>query len=297
MQWFRFYNDVINNPKVQCLPDDTFKAWVNILCLASQNDGKIPNLDYLSFALRMPLHAVTGHIDVLFAAGLIDEKNGQRTPHNWAKRQFKSDTSKDRVKRYRDRYKKQDRNVTVTPPEQIQNRADTEQKKKERLSAYSPIFEEAWKAYPTTPAMSKREGWKAWQKGSAPEADMLKAVKAYADSLKKPNAPFAAHFATFFNQHRYEGFTLTASVFDDPALTEMQSNLSGVQAELCEGLTPEIYQAWLSKAQVMDAGNQVKIYFPTAFQMDYFRTHYAGKAEQIVGKNVNCYMETTNTGS
>jgi hypothetical protein len=131
MQWFRFYNEVLNDPKVQCLPGDTFKAWVNILCLASQNDGVIPSIDDVTFALRLPLHDVTEHFDILFAAGLIDEKNGFRSPHNWKKRQFKSDTSNERVKRHRDRYKKRDRNVTVTPPDteqiQIQNRADSEQ--------------------------------------------------------------------------------------------------------------------------------------------------------------------------
>jgi len=34
--WFRFYNDALDNPKVQLLPSDLFKTWVNLLCIASR---------------------------------------------------------------------------------------------------------------------------------------------------------------------------------------------------------------------------------------------------------------------
>jgi len=32
-QWFRMYAEVLDDPKVQRLSGDEFKAWVNILCL------------------------------------------------------------------------------------------------------------------------------------------------------------------------------------------------------------------------------------------------------------------------
>ena len=41
-KWFRLYNDVINDPKVQRLDGETFKAWINILCLASKGGGVLP---------------------------------------------------------------------------------------------------------------------------------------------------------------------------------------------------------------------------------------------------------------
>jgi hypothetical protein len=41
-RWFRFYDDALNDPKVQKLSGDLFKAWVNILCLASKHGGELP---------------------------------------------------------------------------------------------------------------------------------------------------------------------------------------------------------------------------------------------------------------
>jgi hypothetical protein len=115
MQWFRFYNEVVNDPKVQCLSAETFKVWVNVLCLTSQNDGKIPSEHDLAFSLRLPFQSVSDHMEILYAAGLIDDKNGHKTPHNWQKRQFKSDTSTDRVKRFRNGQ----RNNKETPSETV----------------------------------------------------------------------------------------------------------------------------------------------------------------------------------
>jgi hypothetical protein len=39
MKWLRLYSDVVSDPKVQRLPGEKFKAWVNLLCVASQHDG------------------------------------------------------------------------------------------------------------------------------------------------------------------------------------------------------------------------------------------------------------------
>jgi hypothetical protein len=42
MKWLRLYSDVGSDPKVQRLPGDKFKAWINLLCVASQHDGILP---------------------------------------------------------------------------------------------------------------------------------------------------------------------------------------------------------------------------------------------------------------
>ena len=49
-KWFRFYGDALNDPKVQMLPPETFKSWVNVLCLASQNDGVLGTIDEIEGA-------------------------------------------------------------------------------------------------------------------------------------------------------------------------------------------------------------------------------------------------------
>lgn len=127
MRWFRFYDDVVNDPKVQSLPADLFKSWINILCVASKNGGVLPELSHLAFALRCDLDAVTEMSQALQQVGLLDKKGSKLIPHNWNKRQFKSDTSTDRTKRYRDRHK----NVTVTSQERPQI-TDTEQRQKQK---------------------------------------------------------------------------------------------------------------------------------------------------------------------
>lgn len=117
-RWFRFYDEALNDPKVQRLDGETFKAWINLLCLASQNDGKLPAADDIAFALRMDRNAVVTLLERLLNGGLIDRLNGgangyHYAPHGWSQRQYKSDTSNERVKRYRER----SRNVTETAPD------------------------------------------------------------------------------------------------------------------------------------------------------------------------------------
>jgi len=118
MRWFRFYDDAINDPKILKLPDNLFRIWVGILCAASKNDGKLPPTDDLALMIRIKPIKMHDAMEDLVKAGLIDTDGVISSPHNWDGRQFKSDVSNERVKRYRQRQ----RNVTVTPPdtEQIQ---------------------------------------------------------------------------------------------------------------------------------------------------------------------------------
>jgi predicted transcriptional regulator len=118
IRWFRFYDDALNSPKVQRLDGETFKVWVNLLCLASQNGGKLPHVDDIAFSLRMTQDAALTVVERLLNGGLIDKASGGANgytyaPHNWSERQYKSDTSTDRVKRFRKRSK----TVTETAPD------------------------------------------------------------------------------------------------------------------------------------------------------------------------------------
>jgi len=117
-RWFRFYAEALNDPKVQRLDGDTFKFWVNILCLASENDGRLPDVQDMAFALRMHENGCLTVLERLLNGGLIDRVNGgpsgwHYAPHGWQKRQYKSDGSTDRVKRFRQRSK----TVSETPPD------------------------------------------------------------------------------------------------------------------------------------------------------------------------------------
>lgn len=117
-RWFRFYAEALDDPKVQKLDGDTFKAWVNLLCVAARNDGFLPSVDDVAFSLRMTANGARTLLERLLNATLIDKCSGgadgyRYAPHGWHERQYKSDTSTDRVKRFRQRSKP----VPETPPE------------------------------------------------------------------------------------------------------------------------------------------------------------------------------------
>lgn len=117
-RWFRLYSELLNDPKVQRLDGEMFKGWINLLCIASANDGVLPSITDIAFALRVDENAAITLVERLLNGGLIDRLNGgpdgsRYAPHGWKQRQYKSDTSTDRVKRFRERSK----TVTVTPPE------------------------------------------------------------------------------------------------------------------------------------------------------------------------------------
>jgi len=102
--WFRFYHEALNDPKIQMLEATTFKGWINCLCLAAQNDGAIPNVDRLAFALRLSPNSARDLLDALILAELIDIRpDGTMEPHNWTARQYKSDVSTERVKKHREK--------------------------------------------------------------------------------------------------------------------------------------------------------------------------------------------------
>lgn len=139
-RWFRFYDAALDDPKVQRLTPEQFRLWVNLLCLANRNDGQLPKPEDAAFSLRMPVAEYGQMLRDLVHAGLFDKCGGTWEPHNWSFRQFKSDVSNERVKRYRDRKRNEECNVTVTPSE-TDTESDTESetdKREEGASAPPP---------------------------------------------------------------------------------------------------------------------------------------------------------------
>lgn len=137
-RWFRLYDDAINDPKLLKLPDNMRWIWVAMLCIASKNGGVLPPVDDVALSLRVPDAKAGEYITKLVKAKLFDRTDAGFIPHNWDGRQFKSDTSKERVKRHRENKRNVTDDVacnvtstvtdtvTVTPPEQ--SRAETESK-------------------------------------------------------------------------------------------------------------------------------------------------------------------------
>lgn len=124
-RWFRLYEDLVDDPKVQRLPLDHFRALINLWCLASRNGGCLPPVGDIAFSLRLPEKQASATIAALRLAGFIDDDETGSRPHNWRSRQFKSDVSNDRVRRHRQRQRNVTSSVSGTPPE-AETEAETE---------------------------------------------------------------------------------------------------------------------------------------------------------------------------
>jgi hypothetical protein len=252
-RWFRFYDDAVNDPKVQRLPGEKFKAWVNLLCLASRNEGVLPPLADIAFCLRMDEEIVSSLLDEFCSLLLLDpvefyEAPMSYEPHNWPARQYKSDvtdpTAPQRMKRYRDN-KRNDRNgtVTVTPTraetEQKQI-TETEKKKETREVALSSDFEfeDFWKLWPNK--VGKPAALKAFvsARRRAGIDAIVEGVFAYIRD--KPPDRSWLNPATFLNQNRWE---------DKPA--QVQNGKTSSISSACDNLV-QLVNAGFGRAAPQD---------------------------------------------
>src|SRR6476469_9994252 len=127
-RWWRAYDEAVDDPKLQQLRPELFKAWFNICCVTSQNGGKLPSLSSVAFKLRVKPDKARAIVEELKAADLIDDDGiGNLAPHNWSKRQYESDVSTETVKRFRERSRNVSSAVSETTPD-----TETEQIQKQR---------------------------------------------------------------------------------------------------------------------------------------------------------------------
>jgi len=111
------YAEVLEEPKVQRLSGEDFKGWVNLLCLTAKHDGRLPDISDIAFALRIDEKKAGKLVGRMISAGLLVRDETGLKPHNWDQRQYKSDVSTDRVKRFRERSKKRSGTEGETAPE------------------------------------------------------------------------------------------------------------------------------------------------------------------------------------
>ena len=149
MKWFRFYDEALDDPKVQRLSATMFRHWVNLLCLANRNPnrGTLPPLSDIAFGLRVNERKAQQIVDELVAVGLIDQREHETyEPHGWRGRQRTSDNVAERVAKHRSRNNdetlqetrsKQNGNVTETPSRARATETETETET-EKTSADAP---------------------------------------------------------------------------------------------------------------------------------------------------------------
>ncbi len=208
-RWFRFYDDAMHDAKLLRLSDATFRAWMTLLCVASKNDGALPPAEDIALTLRCKKPLVAGWITELVAAGLLDRTETGFVPHNWGDRQYKSDSSAERMKRHRDGKRDVTPTVTSDVTVTVQNRADTdtdtEQKEEPRevaLSSGPSDFDIFWQEWPNK--VGKPAAMKAIRSAlkRASFNDIMAGLRDYIRD-KPPDRPWL-NPATFLNQNRWE---------------------------------------------------------------------------------------------
>jgi hypothetical protein len=127
------YAEFEDDPKVQMLPEALQARLVKVFCTRCKEE-KLTDMQR-AFKWRISLEEVAETKKVFLANGFID---ADWNVINWNKRQFLSDSSTERVRKYRQALKQNetfhetDGNVTVTALEQ--NRADADQTQKRKDS-------------------------------------------------------------------------------------------------------------------------------------------------------------------
>ena len=177
--WFRMYREVLNNPKIQRLPAQLFKAWINLLC-TSDDDGRLPPAGDIAFLLRTDEETAARWLEHLVAARLIDQDGDDLLVHDWQSYQYSNDadpTAAERKKRQRDRAVAVTRDasrcvtrdmiVTVTRTD-TDTDTDTDQNRAEKAEAR----EQVRAAPPEPPPAESRTSRKA-AKGSRWPADAV----------------------------------------------------------------------------------------------------------------------------
>jgi hypothetical protein len=137
MQWFRLYSDITDNHKLRMLAFED--RWHFVAVLACNSAGLIKgDNEFLERSLAVKLGVQLRELDEI-KRRLMDVKLIDKSwkPIGWDERQYVSDSSANRTRKYREKQKlskgvtspKRHSDVTVTPPD---TDTDTEQKQKQK---------------------------------------------------------------------------------------------------------------------------------------------------------------------
>lgn len=135
MHWFRMWVDAIDDEKLRLLAFEDRWHFVAILCLKSSGllDEPPSDLRRQKICIKLGLDSLELETVMkrLVTVGLV---SSDLQPVKWNKRQFVSDSSTKRVRKFRERL----RNVSVAPSEDRLQKQNTETEKKEDRSARAP---------------------------------------------------------------------------------------------------------------------------------------------------------------
>lgn len=212
--WFRMYSEFSHDPKVQMMSEAMQRRYVMIMCLRCSNALVTLHETEIAFHLRITDDELAETKALFMEKGFIDE---QWNLLNWEKRQFASDSSRERVARHRAR-KKAESNADVTLQKRRSNALDTDTDT-EYISSEKPDdsaqhadpkpsdrFADFWKTYPSSPRKTaKSECAKRWKARKLDAiADQIISHVVTMSATKQWQDGFEPAPLTYINQRRWE---------------------------------------------------------------------------------------------
>ncbi len=114
--WLRLWVGITNSRKIQSLPDNLFRWWINLLCLSKEHNGLLPVASDIAWELRTSEVKVNQAISALMERGLVDAVEFGFAMHDWNEWQFTSDVSTERTRRFKERSRERQGNVPANVP-------------------------------------------------------------------------------------------------------------------------------------------------------------------------------------
>lgn len=239
--WIRLYSEIIDDPKVQLLEPEHFRMWINFMCLASDNGGKVELSKQVSWRLRVSQQQLSECVNVLIDGGLLDkDEAGGVWIHKWKERQFESD---DRTKVTREWRKKQKTHAcdadetrmkisnceneifngvsSVVSRNNIETVSDTDTDTDKHMSIaeatdeydsglatpekHPSRFAEFWQLYPRKDGKAAAEKlFRSQAKSPAKAETIIGALRQHLPGLKARDPQYRPHARTWLSQRRWE---------------------------------------------------------------------------------------------
>ena len=118
--WFRLYSEFASDPKVQSMSEPMQRRLIMLFCLRCGNVLETLQEDEIVFALGITQDEWEKTKQIFVSKCFMRFISGKCNIINWNKRQFISDSSTERVRKYRARnetFQERSESVTVTPPD------------------------------------------------------------------------------------------------------------------------------------------------------------------------------------
>lgn len=179
-QWFRMYSEFATDAKVQMLSEAMQRRYLMLMCLRCSNALVTLHDEEIAFQLRISDEELAETKALFIKKGFIDSAWNLL---NWEKRQFASDSSKDRVAKHRALQKqKQEQagNGDVTLHETKANGLDTDTDTDTEQSNSAPSAKS-----PRGTALPKDwtlpDDWRTWAEKERPDVDVVTVSESFRD--------------------------------------------------------------------------------------------------------------------